>query len=90
MDPKKQSSFEFGYSLGEQLILPQIRSINKNGLTANVIRKIEIVTDEVNANVENPEPNKPGRCRICLDTIKGPSCKTLKHKIGKVKAFCAR
>ena len=80
MDPKKQSSFEFGYSLGEQLILPQIRSINKNGLTANVIRKIEIVTDEVNANVENPEPNKPGQCRICLDTIKGPSCKTLKKK----------
>ena len=29
MDPKKQSSFEFGYSLAEQLILPQIRKRNK-------------------------------------------------------------
>ena len=65
MDPKKQSSFEFGYSLAEQLILPQIRKRNKNGLTSNMIRKIEIVTGEVNANVENPEPNKPGQCRIC-------------------------
>ena len=90
MDPKKQSLFEFGYSLAEQLILPQIRRRNKNGLTSNVIRKIEIIIGEVNANVENPEPNKPGRCRICLDTIKEPSYKTLKHKIGKVKGFCAR
>ena len=71
-------------------MLPQIRKINKNELTSNVIRKIEIVSGEVNANVENPEPNKPGQCRICLNTIKGPSYKTLKHKTGKVKGFCAR
>ena len=89
MDPKKQSSFEFGYSLVEQLILPQIRR-NKNGFTCNMIRKIEIVTVEVNANVENPEPNKPGHCRICFDTIKGPSYKTLKYKTGKATGFCAR
>ena len=57
MDPKKQSSFKFGHSLAEQLTLPQIRRRNKNGLTSNVI---EIVTGEVNANVENPEPNKLG------------------------------
>ena len=73
MEPKKQSSFEFGYSLAEPLILPQIRRRNKNGLMSNVIRKIEIITGEVNAIVENLEPNKPGRCRSCLDTIKGPS-----------------
>ena len=57
MDPKKQSSFKFGHSLVEQLTLPQIRRRNKNGLTSNVI---EIVTGEVNANVENPESNKLG------------------------------
>ena len=85
-----QSSFEFGYNLPEQLILPQIRRRSKNGLTSKVIRKIEIVTGEVNANIENPEPNKPDRCRILLGTIKGLSYKTLKHKIGKVKGFCAR
>ena len=90
MDPKKQSSFEFGYSLAEQLILPQIRRRNKNGLKSNVIKKIEIVTGELKANVENPEPSKPGRCRICLDTIKGLSYKTLKHKIGNIKRFCFR
>ena len=69
------------------MILPQIRRRSKNGLTSKVIRKIEIVTGEVNANIENPEPNKPGRFRIFLDTIRGPSYKTLKHKIGKVKDF---
>ena len=35
-----------------------------------MIRKIEIVTDEVNGNAENPEPSKHGRCRSCLDNIK--------------------
>ena len=61
MDPKKQSSFESGYSLAEQLLLPQIRTRNKNGLASNLITKLEIDTGEVNAKVENPEPNKPGR-----------------------------
>lgn len=90
IDPKKQKSFEHGYNLAEQLILPQIRRRNKNGLTSTVIRKIEIVTGEVNATNEDPEPNKPGRCKICLNSIKGSNYKTLKDKIGKVKGFCAK
>ena len=42
MDPKKQSSFEFGYSLAEQLILPQIRKRNKMDWRLTWLEKLRL------------------------------------------------
>ena len=41
------------------------------------------------SNIEH-EPKKAGRCKSCLDEIKGENYKTLKDKIGKVKGFCSK
>ena len=62
--------------------MPQIRRRSKNGLTSNEISKIQIVTSNKGKNNSgsNDPPNEPGRCKICLDGIKGQHYKTKKNK----------
>ena len=80
---KEENAFHFGYTLAEQLAMPQIRRRSKNGLTSNVISKIH------NSGGNDP-PNEPGRCKICLDGIKGQHYKTKKNKISRIVSFCMK
>ena len=89
---KKENAFDFGYALAEQLAMPQIRWRSKNGLTSNVISKIQIVTSNKGKDNSgsNDPPNEPGRCKICLDAIKGQHYKTKKNKISRIVSFCMK
>ena len=91
-EPKKENAFDFGYALAEQLAMPQIRRRSKNGLTSNVISKIQIVTSNKGKDNSgsNDPPNEPGRCKICLDGIKGQHYKTKKNKISRIVSFCMK
>ena len=65
-EPKKENAFDFGYALVEQLAMPQIRRRSKNGLTSNVISKIQIVTSNKGKDNSgsNDPPNEPGICKM--------------------------
>ena len=43
VDPKKVVSFDNGYLLAKQLVMPQILRRNRNGLNVSVLKKIELV-----------------------------------------------
>ena len=76
----------------EQLAMPQIRWRSKNGLTSNIISKIQIVTSNKGKDNSgsNDPPNEPGSCKICLDGIKGQNYKTKKNKISRIVSFCMK
>ena len=89
---KKGESFEHGYNLAEQLILPQIIRRSRKGLTATVLGKIDMILGGENKQQTNDkeQPTTPGRCKTCVSEIKGAMYSVNKSKVGKVKGFCAK
>ena len=89
VDPKKVVSFDNGYLLAKQLVMPQILRRNRNGLNVSVLKKIELVIGvEEEPRVE--EQLSAGRCKMCLDNIKGrDNYKKNKDSIGRIEANVA-
>ena len=85
VDPKKVVSFDNGYLLAKQLVMPQILRRNRNGLNVSVLKKIELLIGvEEEPRVE--EQLSAGMCKVCLDNIKGrDNYKKNKGNIGRIK-----
>ena len=90
VDPKKVVSFDNGYLLAKQLVMPQILRRNCNGLNVSVLKKIELVIGvEEEPRVE--EQLSAGRCKMSLDNIKGrDNYKKNKDSIGRIKTKCSK
>ena len=90
VDPKKVVSFDNGYLLAKQLVMPQILRRNRNGLNVFVLKKIELVIGaEEEPRVE--EQLSSARCKICLDNIKGwDNYKKNKDSISRIKTKCSK
>jgi hypothetical protein len=94
-DAKKINSFEFGTELAESLVMPHIRTRNKNGLQSTTILKMKIMTGDP---VEKPpipeEPQFPTtgpskkRCRMCINSTVGAEHKQTKDTLAKTKSLC--
>ena len=89
IDPTKFNSFEHGYALAQQLVMPQIRRRNRNGLTSSVLRKIDLVMPRGEIPVDEG-PRTAGRCKDCLERIKGDNYKAKKNSIGRIKTKCPK
>ena len=83
-------SFANGYLLAKQLVMPQTLRRNRNGLNVSVLKKIKLVTGvEEEPRVE--EQLSAGRCKMCLDNIKGwDNYKKNKDSIGRIKSKCSK
>ena len=90
VDPKKVVSFDNGYLLAKQLVMPQILRRNRNGLNVSVLKKIELVIG-VEEEQRVGEQLSAGRCKMCLDNIKGrDNYKKNKDSIGRIKTKCSK
>ena len=85
VDSKKVVSFDNEYLLAKQLVMPQILRKNRNGLNVSVLKKTELVIGvEEGSRVE--EQLSAGRCKMCLDNIKGrDNYKKNKDNIGQIQ-----
>ena len=90
-DPKKVNSFEYGYTLAEQLVMPQIQRRSRNGLQSSVLAKIDLVMPK---GPEQPpkddQPDQSGRCKICIGSIKGDGFTQKRNSIGRTKCKCCK
>ena len=89
---EKISSFDFLWTLGEQLITPHVqrRYINSHGLQVNIINAMKLFLGQ---DVEQPAaleaPSDRKRCFYCIEQLKGkPHYKEQKNKLGKSKHCC--
>ena len=92
------SSFDFIYNLSKSLCLPFIESRSLNGLSRNIILKIESITGEKQSIFEEPSnkspmPSKPSNkqwSRECMNEISGPSQKKRKNSLTKIRNRCSK
>ena len=81
------SSFKFIYNLSESLCLPFLESRSLNGLSRNIIQKIETITgkkrsifeESFNKSPMSSKPTNKQRCRECINEISGPRQKKRKR-----------
>ena len=83
-------SFANGCLLVKQLVMPETLRRNRNGLNVSVLKKIKLVIGvEEEPRVE--EQLSAGRCKMCLDNIKGwDNYKKNKDSIGRIKSKCSK
>ena len=92
------SSFEFIYNLSKSLCLPFIESRSLNGLSRNIIHKIETITgkkqsifeESSNKSPMSSKPSNKQRCRECMNEISGPSQKKRKYSLTKIYTRCTK
>ena len=70
-DPKECKAFDYVFNLAKQLFVLQIKQRKRVGLSSNIIKKIEIVTGEIDTAGDVAKPKKTGRCSSCMEPIKG-------------------
>ena len=89
-DPTKKNAFDFGYALAKQLVMPHIQRRNRNGLTSDIILKIQLVTEEIVEVNEIQTPNERGRCKSCLSEIAGIDYKKKRQKVNRINTQCSK
>ena len=92
-DPKLANSFNFGYELATQLVMPLILRRSRNGLSSEVVKKITSFAGEqfveMSENIEHSKFREtPTRCRQCIINCYGEDQKINKNKIKKIKTAC--
>lgn len=101
-DPRKQNSFEYGWKLSMELVLPHIGARPINGLTSVVRQKISFILgppepEKESSKEQNLEPATlldkseiRRRCAECMDVIKGDGQKKKKDALGRTRMQCQR
>ncbi|CAH1252394.1 PGBD4 [Branchiostoma lanceolatum] len=99
-DPGKENSFDYGWKLGMELVLPHIRARPLNGLTSVVQQKIRLMlgpsdnpdnTEQQGESVTLPvKSERRRRCAECLENIQGKGAKKRKDSLVKGKSQCQR
>ena len=97
IDPKKHSSFKFGWELSMQLAKPYVQARSLNGLTRCIQLKVNIMLDKASHPVQEPvadnfeQPGSRKRFHIHLtearskaEKQKAPKSQQMCHKCGKV------
>lgn len=97
-DPRSVDSFNFGWDLVLELTTPHIRSRNLSGLQKEVVKKINLYTenDEGTAVCANDNPiifpstSNKKRCVYCVDAIKGQGYSKNRMKINPIQKQCQK
>ena len=92
-DPKLANSFNFGYELATQLVMPHILRRRRNGLSSQVVKKITSFAGaqfvEMSENIEHSKFCETStRCRQCIINCHGEDQKINKNKRKKIKTPC--
>ena len=95
-DPKSINSFNFGFELATDLVMPHIDRRSRQGLSLSVLQKISSFTGEklnksmeVIGNFSNSSEHR-ARCKECLSECQGVGHKGKKDKLTKTKSLCQK
>lgn len=94
----KMSSFDFVYGLAKGFITPVIRARPLTGLQAPIKMKMSLVMPDLNIDnairietdglVSHYHTEQKGRCRMCVDGLKGPDHKKYKNQLSRIRSIC--
>ena len=92
-DPKLADSFNFGYELATQLVMPHILRRPHNGLSSEIVKKVTSFAgeqfEEMSENIEHSKFREtPTRYWQCIINCHGVDQKINKNKIKKIKTAC--
>lgn len=87
-------SFNFGWSLAEELVMPHVRRRSRMGLSKMTLMKVSIVLaadgrQEPAARAPAANPAQRKRCSTCLAALSGVGHKINKNKLPKNLSRCS-